>query len=105
MIPWKISVVEWGPEWMVTFNIIKIKIPSISNYKKPFQPQIVMVNSTFAESEMFKVLGLTFSGDIKWNKYIEDTVKSAVNVGTFYQAGKLFAPVSMLYLYKATIRL
>ena len=99
------SVVEWGQKWMVTFNAAKTKLVSFNNYKKPSLPPIAMAKNTLPESTSFKLLGLTFTGNMNWNRYIESIAKAAAKkVGSLYRARKLLTPESILYLYKATIR-
>ena len=99
------SVVEWGQKWLVTFNAAKTKLVSFNKYKKPSLPPIEMAKSALPESTSFKLLGLTFTENMNWNKYIESIVKAAAKkVGSLYRARKLLSPESILYLYKATIR-
>ena len=64
-----------------------------------------MDKDTLPENNSFKLLGLTFTGNMNWNSYIESIAKTAARkVGSLYRARKLLTPESILYLYKATIR-
>ena len=72
------AVVDWCHKWLVTFNAAKTKLLSFNNYKKPLQPPIVMANNTLPESSSFKLLGLTFTSNMNWNKYIEDIAKAVL---------------------------
>ena len=57
------SVVEWGKEWLVTFNSCKTKLLSINHYRDPFLPPVSMDGCDLAENELFYLLGMTFSSN------------------------------------------
>lgn len=60
-----------------------------------------MTNNIPPGSPYFKLLGLTFTDNMKWNKYIAKS--AAKKVGSLYRVRKLLTLESILYLYKATI--
>ena len=98
-------VVEWGQKWLVTFNDSKTKLLSINRHKQPFLLPILMKGKELPESECFRMLGLNFSKDFTWTSYIESIAKAATKkVGSLYRAQKFLTPLTILYLYKATIR-
>ncbi|KAI8512007.1 hypothetical protein Bbelb_111070 [Branchiostoma belcheri] len=45
------SVVEWGDNWLVTFNAQKTKLLSINRYREPFLPPISMNGNELRENE------------------------------------------------------
>lgn len=48
-----------------------------------------MTNNTLPESSSFKILGLTFTSNMSWTKYISDITKAAAKkVGSFNHARK-----------------
>ena len=99
------TVVEWGDKWLVSFNASKTKFLSMNRFKDPFLPSIVMNGAELPENKHFRLLGLTFSNDFTWNNYIESIDKSAaMKVGSLYRARNFLSPESILYLYKATVK-
>ena len=99
------TVVEWGKEWLVTFNASKTKLLSINRFKNPYLPSVMMNDAELPENSNFRLLGLTFSDDFTWNAYIESIAKSAARkVGSLFRSRNFLSPNSILYLYKATIR-
>ncbi|KAI8510670.1 KAP P-loop domain [Branchiostoma belcheri] len=75
------SVVEWGDNWLVTFNAKKTKLLSINRYREPFLPPISMNGNELLENESLRLLGLILSRDLSWRSprryYIESIAKSA----------------------------
>ena len=99
------TIVEWGNEWLVTFNADKTKLLSINRYRQPILPSIAMGGVDLPESDSIRLLGLTLSKDLSWNKYVQLIATSAAKkVGSLFRARKMLTPESILYLYKATIR-
>ena len=99
------TVVEWGQKWLVTFNDSKTKLLSINRHKQTFLLPVLMKGKELPESDSFRMLGLNFSNDFKWTSYIQSIAKAATKkVGSLYRAQKYLTPISILYLYKATIR-
>lgn len=99
------TVVEWGNDWLVTFNADKTKLLSINRYRQPCLPSIAMGGVDLPESDSIRLLGLTLSKDLSWNKYVQLIATSAAKkVGSLFRSRKILTPESILYLYKATIR-
>ncbi|CAE1275264.1 unnamed protein product [Acanthosepion pharaonis] len=64
-----------------------------------------MFNAQLHESTSLRLLGLTLSADLRWNKYIESIVSSTTRkVGSLCRASRFFSPESILQIYKSTIR-
>ena len=99
------TVVEWGKKWLVLFNASKTKLLSISSFRTPFLPSVLMNDSELTESAQIRLLGLTFRNNVSWNPYIESIAKSAaMKVGSLFWVRHFLPPESILYIYKATIR-
>ena len=99
------TIVEWGNDWLVTFNADKTKLLSINHYRRPFLPSIATGGVDLPERDSIRLLGLTLSKDLSWNKYVQLIANSAAKkVGSLFRARKILTPESILYLYKATIR-
>ena len=99
------TVVEWGEKWLVNFNASKTRLLSISRHKTPFLPSVLMNGKELPESSSFRLLGITFSNDFKRTSYIEYIAKAATRkVGSLYRAKNFLTPITILHLYKATIR-
>ncbi len=99
------SVVNWGKNWLVNFNASKTKLLSINHHRDPSLPPIRMSDSQLLESNSLRLLGLTLTADLRWNKYIESIASStARKVGSLCRARKFFSPESILQIYKTTIR-
>ena len=71
------TVVEWGNDWLMTFNADKTKLLSINRYRQPFLPSIAMGGVDLPESDSIRLLGLTLSKDLSWNKYVQSIATSA----------------------------
>ena len=101
------SIVEWGSNWLVTFNASKTKLVTFHHCRSnPVLPSISMGGTPLAEApDLDKLLGLKFIPDLRWNTYIRSSAKSAGKmVGSFYRSRKYLTPEAMLYLYKSQIR-
>ena len=99
------SVVDWGSQWLVTFNSAKTKLLSVNRYHNSVNIPISMANNALAESSSFRLLGLTFSNDLTWGDYIKSIAKSAaMKVGSLYRARHYLSPECILHLYKSLIR-
>lgn len=78
---------------MVTFNDTKIKLLSVTNYKKSFQLLIMMVDWNLSlESN-----NLNFSGNREWNQYTEYTIKFVVNMVGLSSISKVAIHLCMEY--------
>ncbi|CAE1265595.1 unnamed protein product [Acanthosepion pharaonis] len=64
-----------------------------------------MSDAQLLDSTSLRLLGLTLTTDLKWNKYIESIASStARKVGSLSRTRKFFSPESILQIYKSTIR-
>ncbi|CAE1168972.1 unnamed protein product [Acanthosepion pharaonis] len=55
-------------------------------------------------STSLRLLGLTLTADLRWNKYIESIASSTTRkVGSLCRVRKFFSPESILQIYKSTI--
>ena len=64
-----------------------------------------MKGKELPECDSFRMLGLNFCGNFKWTSYIQSIAKAAIKkIGSLYRAREYLTPISILYLYKATIR-
>ena len=98
-------VLNWGNDWLVTFNSKKTKLVSFSGSKDDLFPSIHMGSTVLPESSDMRLLGLDFSTSATWERYITGVAKSAsMRVGCLYRARKYLHPEAILYLYKTTIR-
>ena len=98
------SVIEWGSQWLVTFNSAKTKLVSINRYHNSVNIPISMADNVLAESSSFHLLGLTFSNDLTWSSYIKSITKSAaMKAGSLYRARHYLSPECVLHLYKSLI--
>ncbi|CAE1157727.1 unnamed protein product [Acanthosepion pharaonis] len=99
------SIVNWGKIWLVNFNASKTKLLSINHHREPSLPSIIMSDAQLPESNSLRLLGLTLTADLRWNKYIESIASSTSRkVGSLSRARKFFSPESILQIYKSTIR-
>ena len=95
-----------GAEWLVTFNALKTKLLSINRFREAVLSSVLMNGSALSESSHIRLLGLALSLNFTWNSYIESISKSvAMKVGSLFQVRHFFSPESIIYIYKATIRL
>ncbi len=73
--------------------------------RQPSLSPIRMSDAQLPESNSLRLLGLTLTADLRWNKYIESIASStARKVGSLSRARKFFSPESILQIYKSTIR-
>ena len=65
-----------------------------------------MDGSRLGEAPCFdKLLGLTFTPDLKWNTYIKSVAKVAGKmVGSLYRSRRYLTADAILYLYKSQVR-
>ena len=101
------SIVQWGNNWLVTFNASKTKLVSFHHHRSdPSLSPIHMNGTPLTEAPCFdKLLGLKFTPDLRWNCYIRSVAKSAGKmVGSFYRSRKYLTPDAILYLFKSQIR-
>ena len=93
--------VQWGKEWLVSFNTSKTKLVSFNHQRNaPDFPLIHMDGSSLSEAPCFdRLLGLEFTPDLRWNTYIRSVAKATGKmVGSFYRSRKYLTPSAMLYL-------
>lgn len=65
-----------------------------------------MANDKLEESNSLRLIGLTFSTDLKWNNYIKSFAKSfARKVGPLCCSRQFFSPESTFHIDKSTVRL
>jgi len=99
------TVTEWGDKWLVTFNSSKTKLLSINRHRTQNLPEINMNKEPLPESDFFRLLGLPFTNNLSWNKYIDQIAKAASKkVGSLYRARQFLTEEIIMYLYKSTIR-
>ena len=99
------SVVDWGAQWLVSFNAAKTKLLTISKHKSDNSFPVHMSGAPLPEHDSFKLLGLTFSKDLSWGQYIQSIAKvAAMKVGSFYRARSYLSPEAILHLYKTIVR-
>ena len=99
------NVLNWGNNWLVTFNSKKTKLLSLSRSRDVTFPSLHMGPSTLPEVSHLRLLGLDISTNTGWEMYISGIAKSAsMRVGCLYRARKFLPPEVTLYLYKTTIR-
>ena len=98
-------MIEWGPQWLLTFNSAKTKLLSINHHHNFVSIPISMADNVLAESSSFRLLGLTFCNDLTWSSYIKSIAKSAaMKVGSLYRARHYLSPEFVIHLYKSLIR-
>ena len=66
----------------------------------------IWTRSHYLRVTFFRLLGLPFTNDLSWNKYIDQISKSASKkVGSLYRARQFLTEEIILYLYKSAIRI
>ena len=101
------KIVEWGDRWLITFNAAKTKLLSFHHHRTDHTfPSIQMNGLDLEEQTSFdRLLGLEFTSDLRWNKYITEVSKAVSKmIGSFYRSRKFLSNESILYLYKSQIR-
>ena len=99
------QVNAWADKWHISLNSTKTKVLSVNRYKNSEVTPITMSGETLQESTSFRLVGLTISKDLTWNKYITAIAKKAsMKVGTLYRAKGYLSQECILHLYKSLIR-
>ena len=63
---------RWADKWLVTFNPGKSESIILSRkYIKPYHPQVLLNQTQTAEIHSHKHLGIIYSNDWTWHKYLE----------------------------------
>ena len=60
------TVVEWGKNWLESFNASKPKLLSTNRFSTHFLPSVLMNDSQLTESTQIRLLGLTFTNTFSW---------------------------------------
>ena len=99
------SVINWGNDWLVTFNQKKTHLLSLFRSRSPHLSTLAMNSIPLQELADTRLLGLDLTSNLSWNKYIRSIAKRASQrIGCLYRARQYLPPTVMLYLYKSTIR-
>ena len=99
------AILEWGTDWLVSFNANKTKLLSINRNDIVEHLPISMDQNNLPESTSFKLLGLSFSKDLSWTNYITSIAKSAsMKIGSLFRASGCLTNEAILHIYKTVIR-
>lgn len=92
------SILGWGKKCFVNFNVPKIKRMSF------YHPSLIFSLPSawlILKESIVRILGFTFSPDMKWGYYIESTATStARNVGLQCRKRKYFSSEAILQICK-----
>ena len=120
------AIESWASRWLVTFNAGKTESLIISSHQdltafraNPLDkdgklsfgpaicphPHLVFCGRTLPESLSFKVVGLTFTCKMSWNKHISNIAKSASRaLSHLYRARNVVSRRTLSMIYKSHVR-
>lgn len=113
-----VSIAEWAKRWLVTFNDTKTELVTFSKKKDvavyhssksldPMfpHPPLSFCGTRLKEARKFKIVGLTFSHNLSWQRHLDNVVLNARRSLSILYRSKPFLPDRTLAtIYKSHIR-
>lgn len=99
------KIAQWCVTWGMEINVSKTKCMTISHKKSPIAFNYKMAGSDVTRTDSLKYLGVTITGNLKWNVHIENTCKKAYKTLGFLRRKLAAAPATVkLAAYKTLVR-
>lgn len=98
-------VQEWCHRWLMTLNLTKCKLLSITRQKCTVTFPYAIAIQPMLPVIYLKHLGVTFSNDLTWHAHVTNVISSANRVLGFLKRHLRHAPKQVIWLaYKSLIR-
>ena len=92
------DTVDWSKKWLDDSNAGKTQLVSFDQSNNTGSIDLKLDGSVLEERSSFKMLGLTFSSKLDWNRNVSK------KIGGLIRSMKFISPEVVLYLYKFNIR-
>ena len=68
----------WSSTWLISFNVKKCAVQSITRKRKPSIFQYHLCNDPIPRTNEYKYLGVTIIDNLRWNKHCQNTRHKAI---------------------------